>query len=309
MEESPLKSAIVTGATGFVGSWLVEKLLSENISVTALVVEGEERIAEHIRNSLKIIHYEPENIFRVSDLITGADVFYNIGWAGVSPENKNNVELQLSNICSALDAVKFAVRMECKRFIGIGTVAEYVYCDGLIGPSQAPSPADIYGAAKLSARFLSEQTAKLLGIGFNWVILPSTFGARRNDNNIITYTIRSLLKGECPSFTKLDQMWDFLYISDVARALYLIADKGIAGKTYGVGSGIYRPLHEYIETIRDMIDPRLPLGIGDRAYPQGRKSSSCVNISDLVADTGFTPMMSFEEGIRDTIRYFEEESQ
>ena len=58
------------------------------------------------------------------------------------------------------------------------------------------------------------------------------------------------------------QMWDFLYVGEVARALKLIGEKGISGKTYGIGSGVYRQLKDYIMKIRDIIDPQLELGIG-----------------------------------------------
>ena len=303
-----MKSAIVTGATGFVGSWLIEKLLHTGIQVTALAIEEgtdvKGSIKDYIEGSIETIYHKPGEISSVAGFIKSADVFYNLGWGGVAPEHKNNLDIQMANIRFAVEAVQLAANIGCKRFIGIGSAAEYVYSKELIESSQPPTPSDLYGAAKVSARFMSQQLSNLLGLRFNWVILPSTFGPRRNDDNIITYTIRSLLDEKRPSYTKCEQMWDFLYIKDVVNALYLIGEKGIPGKTYGVGSGVYRPLYEYIEIIRDMINPCLPLGIGDRPYPQGIVPGSCIDIFDLVMDTGYKPEVSFEKGIGETIRYF-----
>ena len=301
-----METALITGATGFIGSWLVEKLLHEGTSVTAVIIEGEEeRLESHIKNAIKIICHKPGEIFEARGLVKGVDVFYNLGWGGVAPEYKNDLELQMANIRFATDAVRFAANIGCKRFVGIGSAAEYVYYEGLIKADTPPSPADLYGAAKISARFMSQQLADLLGLGFVWAIPSSIFGPRRNDNNIISYTIRTLLGGKHPSYTKLEQMWDFLYVQDLIHALYLIGKSGVDRKVYGIGSGTHRPLHEYIEKIRDIIDPSLSLGIGDRPYPHGIIPSSCVDICDLVEDTGFKPAVSFDEGIKNTIRHFE----
>lgn len=162
----------------------------------------------------------------------------------------------------------------------------------------------MYGAAKTSAHYMLEAYARILGIPFNWVVLPSTFGEGRRDDNIITYTITTLLRGERPQYGMLMQMWDFLYVGEVARALRLIGEKGIPGKTYGIGSGVYRQLKDYIMKIRDIIDPQLELGIGDIPSLSDKAFSSCVNIYELVKDTGFEPKVSFEEGISRTIEYY-----
>ena len=134
------------------------------------------------------------------------------------------------------------------------------------------------------------------------LLIPSTYGAGCADNNILTYTIRSLLNSQVPSYGSLHQMWDFLYVKDVANALRLIGEKDHPNKTYGIGSGVYHPMRHYIETIRDMIDPDLILDIGGR--PDNGVISSCVNIDELVEDTGFQPQYTFEEGISQTIEWW-----
>ena len=301
-----MKKAIVTGGTGFIGSWLIEELLCKGVEVVTLVRDRSrllKNIAVHphcrvVEGELSCL--SPERLFSGD----GYDVFYHLGWGGVSPEHKNDVEVQLDNIDMSIHAVELANAIGCRKFIASGTVAEYVFCEDIMDVNARQTPNDMYGAAKVSAHYFLEVRAKQLGMPFIWTVIPSTFGERRTDNNIITYTIRTLLKREKPLYGDLEQMWDFLYVAEVARALRYIGERGIPGKTYGIGSGVYKPLKEYIIAIRDQIDPKLELGIGEYPGMSRQTFSSCVNIYDLIKDTGFVPEIGFVEGIEKTIRYW-----
>ncbi len=224
-----------------------------------------------------------------------------MAWAGVSSSEKNDGRMQLENVRFSMEMLEYARQIRAKRFMGMGTVAEYAFSENTIeanGNRQTPN--DMYGAAKTAAHYMLEAYARILELPFNWVVLPSTFGEGRRDDNIITYTITTLLKGQKPQYGMLTQMWDFLYVKEVVRALRLIGEQGCEGKTYGVGSGVFRQLKDYIIKIRDIIDPNLELGIGEIPSLSDKAFSSCVNIYDLAKDTGFEPQITFEEGIRRT---------
>ena len=142
------------------------------------------------------------------------------------------------------------------------------------------------------------------GISLIWAVITSIYGPGRNDDNLITYCIKTLLKGEKPSFTGLEQQWDYLYIDDLIDALVAVGEKGIGGKTYPIGSGENKQIVEYVKIIRDMIDPTLPLGIGDIPYKNKTIDNQILDISELNEDTGFTARYSFESGIKLTIDYY-----
>lgn len=301
-----MKKAVVTGGTGFVGSWLIEYLLSQNVRVHAVVRDKNKLLPSFLLRKDGLFSCVEKDIsLLIADDIPDIDwdCFFHLAWEGVSPEKKNNYKVQINNISTAMRMMELAKDFGCKKFIAAGTVAEYVFNDGVMDFSRKQTPNDFYGAAKVAAHFFLEVEASRVEVPFIWAVLPSTFGERRIDNNIITYTIRSLLNSEIPQYGDLSQMWDFLYVSEVVRALYLIGEKGEPGKTYGIGSGQYRTLKEYIMTIRDLINPQLPLGIGSFKYKTKQLMSSCVDISTLTIDTGFIPKVSFEEGISRTIEY------
>ncbi|MCR5770694.1 MAG: NAD(P)-dependent oxidoreductase [Butyrivibrio sp.] len=303
-----MKNAIVTGATGFIGSWLALELLNAGWGVTIIVRDVNKILPEILDNVNCLVIQGDLNTMKMEKIPSRAyDVFFNLCWSGVSPEKKDDIGLQISNITMALNALTLCKEVGCKLFISTGTVAEYAMTTNVMDLGAKQQPNDMYGAAKVSTHYFLDVQSRKLKQSFIWCVIPSTFGERRIDNNIITYTIRSLLKKEIPSYGKLEQMWDFLYVSDVVRALRMIGERGICGKVYGIGSGQYKPLFEYIKTIRDIINPELKLGIGERIDLSEKAFSSCVNIYDLIRDTGFKPCVSFEEGIRNTIRYWEKE--
>lgn len=300
-----MKNVIVTGGTGFIGSWLLQELLTNELNVTAIVRDRNKLISE-IKNSknLTIIEKGISEITKEDfDKNLEYDVFFHLGWGGVAPEHKNDIYLQLNNIEMSLHALEVANEIGCKKFIASGTVAEYVFCDSVMDVNAKQTPNDMYGAAKVSAHYFLEVRARQLGLPFVWIVIPSTFGERRHDNNIITYTITSLLNGEKPRYGNLQQMWDFLYVGEVVKAIRLIGEFGRTEMIYGIGSGVYKPLRFYIESIRDLINPDLELGIGEVPSMSTKTFSSCVNIDDLVQDTGFKPEVSFEQGIVRTIEY------
>lgn len=155
----------------------------------------------------------------------------------------------------------------------------------------------MYSASKVATKYICQTFAKQQGLELIWTAITSIYGPGRNDNNLITYAIKSLLKGEKPSFTKLEQKWDYLYIDDLIDALIATGEKGIGGKTYPIGSGEHRQMSEYVKIIRDHIDESLPLGIGDLPYKNKTIDNQILDISSLQQDTGFQPKVTFEQGL------------
>lgn len=296
------KNAIVMGATGFIGQHLVQELLDNDYKVIVLARDRVKAERLWMTDYVTVIEWDGMELNGFYGLReTGYDVFFFLAWDGVAPEQKNDVCLQIKNITCALNAMELAYKVNCKKFVAAGTVAEYVFCENIIDVNEKPAPSDFYGAAKVSVHYMLDVLARQRAMNFIWAVLPSTYGPGRKGDNIITYTIRTLLKGEKPYYGDLEQLWDFLYVSEVARALRLIGERGIPGKIYGIGSGNYRKLKDYVKEIRDCINPELKLNIGALPEMSKRTFSSCVNTFDLINDTGFQVKVSFGEGIKKTI--------
>ena len=71
-----------------------------------------------------------------------------------------------------------------------------------------------------------------------------------------------------------------------------------------MGSGIARPLSDYVKEINKNFNKPECSGIGIKEYAPQQVMNLCADISELIADTGFKPLVSFEEGVKKTINYW-----
>ena len=293
-----MKTALITGANGFIGTNLIKRLLKENIKIFALISDSE-NLNEEINNPLvSLINCNLEKAIPDDiNIPQQIDILYHFAWIGVQPEQRRDFNLQLRNINITLNSLIIAKEKKIKRFVMPGSTNEYLYSGKVINGECLPSPKDDYGALKVAIYYIAKQFADDNGIDFFYTILSGIYSEKRNDNNVISYTVQKLLNNEKPSLTKLEQLWDYVHIDDVVEALLLIGEKGKKDKVYIVGHGDNWPLRKYIEIISKKINPSLPLGIGEVPYSSNIIPMSCVDLTDLKKDTGFEPKISFEEGI------------
>ena len=299
-----MKTAIVTGANGFIGNMLVDKLADSGVSVIAIDLPG--AFAKYRRRKgVSLIETDLTDLSSVlNNLPSEIEVLYHLAWSGVRADLRNDYHLQLKNLDISVNVLEVASKKKVKKIIMLGSASEYIGSGEPITGHTSPCPIEAYGAAKHAAFLICTTFAAQMGLDFIWATVTSLYGPGRDDNNILSYAIKTLLKGEKPSFTPLEQLWDFLYIEDFLTALYLIGIYGRAGKNYPVASGKARPLKEYITIVRDSINPALPLGIGEKPYKAGKAEHSIFVIDELTKDTGFYPTYHFEEGIAKVVEYF-----
>ena len=298
------RAVVITGADGFIGSYLTRYFIEQSIDVYAIVVQDSPN--RHRIDNIPGIHMVEGDLKNYSSiekqLPKNPSAFFHLAWNGVSPETRNSIEIQQPNLNLCMDAVRLAASVGAQRFILPGSTMEYAYCGQKINANALPSPQNAYGTVKIEARYLCASMCEDLDIPYIYVVISGIYSENRQDNNVIFYTIDKLLKGERPIYTKLEQLWDYVHIDDLVKALYLIAFKGKSGAFYSIGHGDNWPLSNYIYQIRDFIDPTLPLGIGELPYKNGFPPSSCVDLTAIRMDTGFEPQIPFNIGIKAVIK-------
>lgn len=299
-----IKTAVITGPTGAVGTALCRKLLQENIKVYAVCRPGSNRRESLPTNDdLHIVDCDLSDYKTLKTKLHGitVDAFFHFAWSHTIGTGRNDMQAQINNIRYTIDAVNVAKELGSKVFIGAGSQAEYGRVEGMLKPDTPTFPENGYGMAKLCAGQMSRLESEKLGLDHIWPRILSVYGPRDGSMTMISSAISQLKEGKKPAFTAGEQEWDYLFSEDAANAFYLMALYGHSGSIYPLGSGKTKKLKEYIKILRDQIDPKLPLGIGEIPYGPNQVMFLQADITKLQMDTGFEPEIDFEEGIRITI--------
>ena len=300
-----MKKVIISGATSMLGTALINECIKNNVEVIALVRTDTTR-----RNRITVsplVHIVECNLAHIdlldNEMLNNSDAFIHLAWDGTSKADRDDPVIQESNIQYTLKAVRLVSRVSCKKFIGIGSQAEYGRVDGIISPDSNIAPDISYGIAKYSAGRLSHILCDSLGIAYNWGRVFSVYGIWDNSNTLIRTVLEQLEINHNVNTTMAEQVWDYLYVKDAARAIFLIADRGYNGKIYNIGSGKVYPLKEYLETIQHIMKSQGKICYGTVPYSENQVMHLEADITSLSCDTGFKPQYTFQQGIRETLEW------
>ena len=187
-----MKSAIVTGATGFIGTHLCSELLKNNIKVTGLARKDSGNIKRLQDVNLVWCGMDDYDSFEGEK----ADTFYHLAWEGATGIGRDDEELQVKNITRTMKALKAAKRSGCRRFVALGTVYENLVPQILM-ESRHRKP-DFYLLSKQSSHHICTKLAEKLGIEFVWATIFQPIGRYIKKEQVMTYAIASLLSVEPP---------------------------------------------------------------------------------------------------------------
>lgn len=298
---------LITGATGFIGSFLLSKLISEGHTIAILIRKEsyDWRIREAISNCQVIyVNYDSIENCENEILAFNPELVYHIGWSGVGNDQRNNETMVSKNIDFTLVLVKILLKSNVKTFVGLGSQAEYGPYHSAINESFATNPTTLYGIAKLCAYNILKYFLGKSNIRFCWLRLFSSYGPKDNDIWLIPYLTNSISKGIKPSLTKGEQIWDYIYIDDVITALLAVGFSNNASGIYNLGSGIGHSLKMIITLIRDKVNPEIELGFGEVPYRNDQVMVLKADNTRLCLETGWSPETSINEGLEKTINWF-----
>ena len=297
----------LTGASGFVGSFILRNLISSGKHEVAALLrtpESASRIKDLLPNCL-LIRGDLSNQSQFEAQVNNfqPDAIVHVAWNGVMGNDRNALA-QWRNVPEALELVEMASRVGATQWIGLGSQAEYGPCQNKIDETTNTKPTTLYGVSKLAACTLSEHLCKVLGLRHAWLRLFSSYGPADNSDWLIPYLIRSLFSKQKPSLTGAEQLWDYIYIEDVASAIRAVLENQDATGVFNLGSGEALSLRFMIEKIRDLIDPKLALGFGEVPYRSDQVMHLEADISRLKSLTDWSPNFTFETAIERTVAWY-----
>jgi NAD dependent epimerase/dehydratase len=307
---------LVTGAGGFIGSYLVEALVRRGAQVRAFVHYNSrndwgqlERVPRSVRERVKVAAGDVRDPFFVRDAVRGCGVVFHLAalipipYSYVAPQSfvETNV-LGTLNVLEACRAAGVARLVHTSTSETYGT-AERVPMDET-HPQRAQSP---YAASKIAADKLVESYVCSYGVPAVTVRPFNTFGPRQSARAVIpAIATQALARRARIALGSLEPVRDFSYVSDTVRAFLSAAElDDAAGEVFNVGRGEGIAVGELGRAIIDLC------GNGARLVHDARRvrpdSSEVMRLvcdsSKLRARTGWRPRVSLRAGLERTIAY------
>jgi nucleoside-diphosphate-sugar epimerase len=293
---------LVTGATGFIGSFVVRDLLSSGCEVHVLVEAPAPLGRIEDLSSRLTVHrgdlLDAESLRAVCDEAR-PEICIHLAWYAV-PGKYLHAEENISLVQASVDLYRAATRAGCQRFVGVGTCIEYDTTFGWLREEATPiRPRTLYAVCKNALHGILGELAPRDGVSFAWLRLFFLYGPTEAPGRLVSDSLAKLLRGEEAPFTSGEQVRDFMHVADMARAIAHVAKSDAVGAV-NVGSGVPVMVRDVVRAMGQATGRSDLLRIG--AVPQrvGDPPFLCADVTKL-RDLGFTSHFGLESGLADTV--------
>jgi dTDP-glucose 4,6-dehydratase len=310
------RTVLVTGAGGFIGSHLAERLAMLGADVRTLVrytSTGRWGWLDQspVKADLEVVLGDIRDFFSVREAMRGREVVFHLAALIGIPYSYQAPQSYLhTNIEGTLNVLQAARELETDRVICTSTSevygsAQYVPIDEN-HPLQGQSP---YSASKIAADKLAESYFRSFGTPVTIVRPFNTYGPRQSARAVIPTIITQALSGTEVRLGSLTPTRDFNFVSDTIKGFIAAASSEQAvGKVINLGSGAEVSVQELGSTIGDLLGKKLTLIAEDqRIRPENSEVERlCADAAKARQLLGWTSSVSLEDGLRQTIAWVEE---
>lgn len=299
---------LLTGASGFVGAHLSRALLGRGHAVRAsyLPTDDTARLDALAPNAERMpLDLAAADEAALDRALDGADACVHAAWYAVpgryltAPENLTCLDMSIR-------LLRAVARRRVTRFVGVGSCFEYDLSGGDLDERAPLRPATLYAAAKASLFMLGEQLAAAEGLSFAWCRLFYLYGPFEPPRRLVPDLFASLLSGAPVPVTHGRQVRDFLHIADAASALATVVESDARGPV-NIGSGAPVPVREIVESAGRLTGRSDLIRWGARAENL-LDPPRVVAINAALKQLGWSPAFTIEEGLRDTMNWWKEQT-
>jgi len=305
-------SCLVTGGAGFIGSHLVARLVREGVRVRVLdnLLTGSLDNLRDVADQIEFIQGDIREVETVTQAVRGVEVvFHQAALASVPMSLENPVATHDVCVTGTVNLLNASRLNGVRRFVYAGSSS--AYGDSPVMPKredQVPEVLSPYAAAKLAGEYYCQSFAASYDLEVVRLRYFNVFGPRQDPKSpysaVIPLFATALLEGRTPCiYGTGEQSRDFVSVVSVAHANWLAASvPGISGKVYNVAGGSSISILELLKLICAGLDR--PYAPEFRPPRVGDVLHSWADISAIQQDLGYTPQMTLEAGLKETLDFY-----
>ena len=326
---SLLKSILVTGGSGFIGSHLIRRLIkqypnSKILNLDALTYAGNSDNLKDCENApnYEFVLGDINNFDILQDFFKSHDfdsVIHLAAESHVDNSIKDPFSFAQTNIQGTLNLLESARRswgnnIEKRRFYHISTDEVYgsLGDKGKFTENTSYNPSSPYSASKASSDHFVRAYYHTYGLPTLISNCSNNYGPSQHEEKLIPLTIKNIINNKpLTIYGKGENIRDWLFVEDHVEAIDLILHKGEIGSTYNIGgNNEYKNIdiiHKLIEFTDSLLgypkgtSKKLIRFVNDRL---GHDFRYAIDAAKIKNELGWTPKTSFEEGLKKTIEYY-----
>lgn len=285
---------LVTGANGFIGKAVCERLVQAGHFVYAL---GSSKKPAAVCNMY--LQCDLGNSECLNSMLTGkqVDCCIHLAWSGLPNYTFENSWISVQN---SLNLLEIGHKAGIRHFIYAGSCFEYLNPEGTIPETWPIKNTDAYTAAKAGVLGLAQQYCREQDIRFHWLRLFYVIGPGQKENSLIPYVVRSLKLGQTPVLRTAYNENDFIDVRDVAEAVLSVAENNPEADLLNIGSGRATSIRSLTMEIMRAFGLTEEL----RFEEHTPKVSFCADITRIKQLTGWEPRIELSQSIEDCINSF-----
>jgi UDP-glucose 4-epimerase len=309
-----MRTFLVTGGAGFIGSHIAQALVARGDRVRVLdnLCTGHRANLTHLGTRVDFVEGDVTDEAAVASAVRGVDcVFHEAALASVPRSVETPLDTNAACVTGTLTVLDQARKAGVRRLVYAASSSAYGdQPTSSKRETDLPAPISPYGAAKLAAELYCHAFTATYGFETVAIRYFNVFGPRQDPNSqysaVIPLFITAMLAGRRPTiYGDGHQSRDFTYVANVVHGNLLAADadtKLVSGRTLNVANGRQTSLLELIAALNNLLGTNIepvhaPARVGD-------VRESLADITQARARLAYEPQVDFEEGLRLSIDYY-----
>ncbi len=286
-------SIVITGANGFLGSWLTHYFSSNGYIVHGFIRKTSDDFRLNGVNSQILRLHESEYAEKIKEIQPSIVILAD--WSGVSSSSRNSEE-QLENISRWESLATACVEAGVGKLVAFGSQAELGTQQVGATEEFAENPASFYAEAKCRAHKILRYATFGTQTEFCWVRLFSIYGPGDNPNWLIPTIIRKIRLNEELDLTECTHSWNYLHVFDLARLTHCLISSNKQILLLHAAHPKSTSLKDYILTLADQLGDASLLNFGAVPYTSQMVSGLSPKVG-LALSLGWKPVVDWDFGV------------